>query len=222
MARRSVSVRQVARELGCSRNTVKRYLRNAQASRYGRRSRVGIGGSAGEACISLQASPPKVPTLRAVGRHDGPRRIDGGRANETSIPRTDSALLPQPFSCTRRTDPAASAESVCRLRTHLALNASRSLTLVNEDRALAMWTRTAKPSCLRSAEKPCGAGNTGVWVDCTVRQVSEMRVGRCRLRGIPQVFVSLRLQFRHLGEHSSFVFHRSSRRDYRYGEMVQR
>ena len=38
MARRGMSVRQIARELGCSRNTVKRYLRNAQASRYGPRA----------------------------------------------------------------------------------------------------------------------------------------------------------------------------------------
>jgi transposase len=37
MARRGVSVREIARELGCSRNTVKRYLRDAKASRYGPR-----------------------------------------------------------------------------------------------------------------------------------------------------------------------------------------
>jgi len=37
MARQGMSVRQIARELGCSRNTVKRYLRDAQASRYGPR-----------------------------------------------------------------------------------------------------------------------------------------------------------------------------------------
>lgn len=37
MARRGMSVRLIARELGCSRNTVKRYLRDAQASRYGPR-----------------------------------------------------------------------------------------------------------------------------------------------------------------------------------------
>jgi transposase len=33
-----MSVRQIARELGCSRNTVKRYLRDAQASRYAPRA----------------------------------------------------------------------------------------------------------------------------------------------------------------------------------------
>ncbi len=38
MARRGMAVRQIARELGCSRNSVKRYLRDAQASRYGPRS----------------------------------------------------------------------------------------------------------------------------------------------------------------------------------------
>ena len=37
MARRGIPVREIARELGCSRNTVKRYLRDAQASRYGPR-----------------------------------------------------------------------------------------------------------------------------------------------------------------------------------------
>lgn len=37
MARRGIGVRQIARELGCSRNTVKRYLRDMQASRYGPR-----------------------------------------------------------------------------------------------------------------------------------------------------------------------------------------
>src|SRR6266567_3442056 len=37
MARQGIGVRQIARELGCSRNTVKRYLRDAQASRYGPR-----------------------------------------------------------------------------------------------------------------------------------------------------------------------------------------
>jgi len=38
MARQGMGVRQMARELGCSRNTVKRYLRDAQASRYGPRA----------------------------------------------------------------------------------------------------------------------------------------------------------------------------------------
>lgn len=37
MARRGIGVREIARELGCSRNTVKRYLRDARASRYGPR-----------------------------------------------------------------------------------------------------------------------------------------------------------------------------------------
>ncbi len=37
MARRGMGVRQIARELGCSRNTVKRYLRDAHASQYGPR-----------------------------------------------------------------------------------------------------------------------------------------------------------------------------------------
>ena len=45
-----------------------------------------------------------------------------------------------------------------------------------------------------------------------------MRVRRFRLRGIPEMFFSLHLQFRHFGERSSFVFHRSSGRDYRYGD----
>lgn len=34
MARRGMGIREIARELGCARNTVKRYLRDAQASRY--------------------------------------------------------------------------------------------------------------------------------------------------------------------------------------------
>ena len=38
MARRGMALRQIARELGCSRNTVKRYLRDARASRYGPRA----------------------------------------------------------------------------------------------------------------------------------------------------------------------------------------
>src|SRR5512138_2123885 len=37
MARRGMGIRQIAREVGCSRNTVKRYLRDAKASRYGPR-----------------------------------------------------------------------------------------------------------------------------------------------------------------------------------------
>jgi transposase len=37
MARRGMGIREIAREVGCSRNTVKRYLRDAQASRYGPR-----------------------------------------------------------------------------------------------------------------------------------------------------------------------------------------
>lgn len=37
MARRGMKVRAIARELGCSKNTVKRYLRDATASRYGPR-----------------------------------------------------------------------------------------------------------------------------------------------------------------------------------------
>src|SRR5574340_1444455 len=38
MARRGMAIRELARELGCSRNTVKRYLRDVTASRYGPRS----------------------------------------------------------------------------------------------------------------------------------------------------------------------------------------
>ena len=38
MARRGESVRSIARELGCSRNTVRRYLRGDQAERYGPRA----------------------------------------------------------------------------------------------------------------------------------------------------------------------------------------
>jgi transposase len=37
MARRGMRIREIARELGCSRNTVKRYLRDGKASRYGPR-----------------------------------------------------------------------------------------------------------------------------------------------------------------------------------------
>lgn len=37
MARRGEGVRQIARQLGCSRNTVRRYLRDEQAQRYGPR-----------------------------------------------------------------------------------------------------------------------------------------------------------------------------------------
>jgi transposase len=39
MARRGMRIREIARELGCSRNTVKRYLRDGKASRYGPRQR---------------------------------------------------------------------------------------------------------------------------------------------------------------------------------------
>jgi len=38
MARRGEPVRSIARQLGCSRNTVRRYLREAEATRYGPRS----------------------------------------------------------------------------------------------------------------------------------------------------------------------------------------
>lgn len=37
LARRGVAIRDIARQLGCSRNTVKRYLKEADASRYGPR-----------------------------------------------------------------------------------------------------------------------------------------------------------------------------------------
>jgi transposase len=37
MARRGMRIREIARELACSRNTVKRYLRDAKVSRYGPR-----------------------------------------------------------------------------------------------------------------------------------------------------------------------------------------
>lgn len=37
MARRGIGIRQIARELGCSRNTVRRYVEDAQAARYGPR-----------------------------------------------------------------------------------------------------------------------------------------------------------------------------------------
>ena len=35
MARRGVGIREMARELGCSRNTVRRYLKEPNATRYG-------------------------------------------------------------------------------------------------------------------------------------------------------------------------------------------
>ena len=38
MARRGEAIREIARQLGCSRNTVRRYLREEQASRYGPRA----------------------------------------------------------------------------------------------------------------------------------------------------------------------------------------
>jgi transposase len=38
LARRGVAIREIARQLGCSRNTVKRYLSDAKAVRYGPRS----------------------------------------------------------------------------------------------------------------------------------------------------------------------------------------
>lgn len=38
MARRGEGIREIARQLGCSRNTVRRYLREEEASRYGPRS----------------------------------------------------------------------------------------------------------------------------------------------------------------------------------------
>jgi transposase len=37
LARRGVAIREIARQLGCSRNTVKRYLKDEQAARYGPR-----------------------------------------------------------------------------------------------------------------------------------------------------------------------------------------
>lgn len=37
MARRGVGIRELARELGCSRNTVRRYLKDPTATRYGPR-----------------------------------------------------------------------------------------------------------------------------------------------------------------------------------------
>lgn len=37
MARRGMGIRQIARELGCSRNTVRRYVEDGQAARYGPR-----------------------------------------------------------------------------------------------------------------------------------------------------------------------------------------
>jgi transposase len=38
LARQGMGVREIARRMGCSRNTVKRYLRDADASRYGPRA----------------------------------------------------------------------------------------------------------------------------------------------------------------------------------------
>ena len=38
MARRGEGIREIARQLGCSRNTVRRYLREEEARRYGPRS----------------------------------------------------------------------------------------------------------------------------------------------------------------------------------------
>ena len=38
LARRGTSIHEIARQMGCSRNTVRRYLRDAQAQRYGPRA----------------------------------------------------------------------------------------------------------------------------------------------------------------------------------------
>ena len=38
LARQGMGIRELARQMGCSRNTVKRYLRDATASRYGPRA----------------------------------------------------------------------------------------------------------------------------------------------------------------------------------------
>ena len=37
LARQGMGIREIARQMGCSRNTIKRYLRDAQAIRYGPR-----------------------------------------------------------------------------------------------------------------------------------------------------------------------------------------
>jgi len=56
-----------------------RAARDLRAARTAcrRRSRGGAQGDGGRCLRFLQASPPKMPTLRAAGRRDGPRRVDG-------------------------------------------------------------------------------------------------------------------------------------------------
>ena len=55
MARRGMGIREIARELGCSRNTVHRYVEDEQAARYGPRP---------ARRTKLEAFAPHVPGAR--------------------------------------------------------------------------------------------------------------------------------------------------------------
>lgn len=80
MARRGEGVREIARQLGCSRNTVRRYLRDEQAQRYGPRQPRACKLDAYKAYLSErveQAHPRWIPATVLL-REIRERGYDGG------------------------------------------------------------------------------------------------------------------------------------------------
>ena len=76
MARRGEAVRAIARQLDCSRNTVRRYLRDEAACRYGPRRRARASStSTGATCTSARASPPALDTGDGSSARDRRTRL---------------------------------------------------------------------------------------------------------------------------------------------------
>ena len=104
MARRGETVRSIAKQLSCSRNTVRRYLRDSQACRYGPRAARACKLDASKAYLIErieQARPRWIPAtvlLRTIGE----RGYDGGISQLKARLAPMKRIEPEPSCASRR------------------------------------------------------------------------------------------------------------------------
>jgi transposase len=105
LARRGIAIRDIARQLGCSRNTVKRYLKEADATRYGPREARPTKLDPYKAYVleRVEAARPKWIPAAVLAREVGELGYDGGL--------TQLKAFLEPYKRTKANDPVVRFET---------------------------------------------------------------------------------------------------------------